>query len=88
MCFFNARSIIVIMLGMRCLNDSPNTVSLDKNTVALLTCAIFYNFFMSPATFYPCKSVTAYPINAFSPFKSMRLHQKLEDHMGKWVDKF
>ena len=42
--------------------------------------------FMSPATFYPCKSVTAYPINAFSStFKSIYLNWKLQDHMDKWV---
>ena len=49
---------------------------------------VFYFSFMSPATFYPCKSVTAYPINTFSPFKAMRLNWKLEDHMGMWVVKF
>ena len=46
----------------------------------------FTSIFMSPATFYPCKSVTAYPINASSTtYKSIYLNWKLLDHMDKWV---
>ena len=43
----------------------------------------FTYFFMSPATFYPCKSVTAYPINAFSPIKSNRFKMKVAGSYGQ-----